>query len=99
MILHFYVWSLVLYFLLLQLSELVCPKTWCSRVQLLGMDLMLLFLRFVHWCYSRSYSHSSFYIATVPAEQRLSNFSHPKTSLGFEFFNIFTTLDFINCSN
>jgi hypothetical protein len=36
------------------LLYLVCPKTWCSCVQLLGMDLMLLFLRFVHWCYSRS---------------------------------------------
>jgi hypothetical protein len=49
MILYFYVWSLVLYFLSLQLSELVCPKTWCSWVQLLGMDLMLLFLRFVRY--------------------------------------------------
>jgi hypothetical protein len=33
------------------------------------------------------------------AEQRLSNFSHPKISLGFEFLYVFTTLDFINCSN
>jgi hypothetical protein len=54
MILHFYVWSLVLYFLSLQLSELVCPKAWCSWVQLLGIDLMLLFLMFVHLCYSQS---------------------------------------------
>jgi hypothetical protein len=33
------------------------------------------------------------------AEQRLSNFSHPKISLGFEFLYVFTTLDFINCLN
>jgi hypothetical protein len=33
------------------------------------------------------------------AEQRLSNFSHPKINLGFEFLYVFTTLDFINCSN
>ena len=27
---------------------------------------------------NESYSHSSFFLATAPAEQRLSNFSHPK---------------------
>jgi hypothetical protein len=48
---------------------------------------------------NESYSHSSFFIATAPAEQRLSNFSHPKISLGFEFLYVFITLDFINCSN
>jgi hypothetical protein len=45
---------------------------------------------------NESYSHSSFSIATAPAEQRLSNFSHPKISLGFEFMYVFTRLDFIN---
>jgi hypothetical protein len=38
------------------------------------------------------YSHSA-------AQQRLSNFSHPKISLGFELLYVFTILDFINCSN
>jgi hypothetical protein len=30
-----------------------------------------------------------FLIATAPAEQRLSNFSHPKISLSFEFLYVF----------
>jgi len=48
---------------------------------------------------NESYSHSSFFYSHSAAEQRLSNFSHPKISLGFEFLYVFTTLDFINCSN
>jgi hypothetical protein len=32
-------------------------------------------------------------------DSMFSHFSHPKISLGFEFLYVFTTLDFINCSN
>jgi hypothetical protein len=47
---------------------------------------------------NESYSHSSFFIATVPAEQRLSYFSHPKISLGFEFLLKIQTLEFCVCN-
>jgi hypothetical protein len=42
---------------------------------------------------NESYSLFLFYSHSV-AEQGLSNFSHPKISLGFEFLYVFTTLDF-----
>jgi hypothetical protein len=47
---------------------------------------------------NESYSHSFLIIATAQ-QNKDSNFSHPKISLGFEFLYVFTTLDFINGSN